>query len=99
MNLLDMIINKEIDCKKAEEILDDTIDKFHESRLNQAPQDELSMDKYEWTAISFGIDLCVLAEWRSQGWPTKCKKCSKEIDYKEFGWKIEDNELICVKCK
>lgn len=99
MNLLDMIVMEEVDCKKAEEILDYTIDKYHESKLLKSPQVELSIDKYEWTAIGFGIDLCVLAKWRSQGWPSKCINCNIEIDYKKFGWKIDGNKLVCVKCR
>lgn len=98
IDILSKINNNDLNGERAEEVLDKTLDKFHADELEHAPQKELCLNKYEWTAISFGIDLIVLAQWRKEGWPTKCKNCGKKIDYKKFGWKIKENHLTCICC-
>lgn len=98
IDILNSINSNEISINEAENLLEATIDKFHDNELEHTPQKELGLDKYEWTAIGFGIDLYVLAQWRKKGWPTSCENCCIEIDYKNFGWKIKDNKLICIKC-
>ncbi len=98
INILDSIIEKKLSINEADDILEEIIDKFHDGELETIPQEELCLDKFEWTAIGFGIYLSVLAGWRKEGWPTKCSKCKKMINYREFGWKIVNDELVCIKC-
>ena len=99
IDILEKIINCEISANEAEELLELIVDKFHNDEIKNTPQEELMLDRYEWTAIGFGIDLKVLATWREKGWPSECKTCGKIINYKEFGWRIVQNELVCIKCK
>lgn len=98
INLLDNIIINKMSVEEADEVLEKIIDKFHEDELQTIPQQELCMDTFEWTAIAYGIDLKILGIWRRDGWPSTCEKCGKSINYKEFGWKIVDDKLVCIKC-
>jgi len=98
INILDSMIEKRISINEADDILEEILDKFHDGELDATPQEELCLDKFEWTAIGFGVDLSVLASWRKGGWPTKCNNCGKAINYREFGWKIVNDELVCIKC-
>lgn len=98
IDILEKIICGEISAEEAETLLELIIDKFHNDEIETTPQEELMLDKYEWTAIGFGIELQILANWRQKGWPSQCKTCGKKKNYKDFGWRIVQNEFVCIKC-
>lgn len=98
IDILDELLTDKLTLEDAENLLEDTVDKYHDDVLGVTPEDFLKLDKYEWTAVGFGINLCVLARWRKDGWPEVCKNCGNKRDYKQFGWKIQNNTLVCVKC-
>ena len=98
IDILNKIISGDISIQDAEQIMDEVINKFHCDQIDLYPQDEMCLNNYEWTAIGFGISLEVLAKWRKNGWPNKCANCGKKIDYKQYGWRIVKNKLMCIKC-
>lgn len=98
IDVLRLLASREITIEQAQDTFSETIDKFHAGELAGMPQDELGLDRYEWTAVCQGISWAVLAEWRQHGWPTECAHCHKPIDYKKFGWMIRGNQLYCVRC-
>lgn len=98
IDILCKINNQEIDEEKACEIFDDIVEKFHEGVLNDEPKEILKLDIFEYTAVSYGVDFTILAQWRYKGWPNSCSRCNKEIDYKKGGWIVVDNHLTGINC-
>lgn len=98
INILEMIINGELTEEKAYDILDETIEKYHNDELIAEPSTELLLDNYEWTAIAYGVSLSILAKWRQYGWPKNCSVCRKEINHKKGGWIIKEDRLIGLYC-
>ncbi|GIQ71121.1 hypothetical protein DUZ99_19900 [Xylanibacillus composti] len=97
-DILQKLIDNEITVDQAHDILDQTIDDFHDGKLAQEIHEALHLDNYEWTAICHSINLGVLAEWRQSGWPGSCSQCGTEIDYKKYGWTIKNNQLKGLNC-
>lgn len=98
IDILNKIIFGEISKQDAEQVFDDIMDRFHSGLLKNDPQDEMCLNNHEWTAVAYGVDLDVLANWRKNGWPRTCINCNRSIDYKNYGWRIEQNGLKCFKC-
>jgi len=99
IDILKKINMGKITEEQAYEIYDDVQDKFDSGKIKNYPQNELYLDNYEWTAFSFGISFEVLANWRKNGWPSKCAICGKILNYRQYGWRIQENKLVCIKCE
>ncbi|GAB6982003.1 hypothetical protein [Prevotella dentasini] len=52
----------------------------------------LGMDEYEYTAYCQAAPLSVIAEWRYNGWPTRCCLTDRPLDYKEYHWFVTEYE-------
>lgn len=98
IDILTKLINEEISKEEAYQIFDEIVEKFHAGQIKNPPNEEMCMNNFEWTAVMFGIDLAVLADWRKGGWPKSCSNCNKTIDYTKFGWIIKANNLKCLEC-
>lgn len=98
IDILAILMNKEISEQKAYDIYDEVITKYHNGELQVEPRIELNLDEYEWTAFCHGISLKELAKWRDNGWPKYCARCGAKIDYKQYGWTIKENQLIGLNC-
>jgi len=97
-DILKDLYEGEISEDEAYDIMDEVVECFHTSDKDIVIPDELGLDIYEWTAICQALSLGVLARWRCEGWPTVCYKCGSPINYKEFGWIINNDQLKCLKC-
>ena len=98
IDILAGIISGEITDDSAYRLYDQIMDQFHHKMITNQPREELGLDKYEWTAFSFGANFNKLAEWRKYGWPKHCFSCNKQLNYKNFGWSVINGELICIDC-
>jgi hypothetical protein len=87
-----------ITVDQAYDKIDEIVDKFHEGEVEGELHLLLGMDNYEWTAKIHGLDLGILAQWRENGWPTTCSACGRQINYKNYGWTITNDELECLDC-
>lgn len=96
IDILKKIYEGEITGDQAYDIIDEVLDKHNKDELDD-PVEELNMNEYEWTAFGHGASLKVIAKWRYEGWPNRCK-CGKEFDYRNFGWIVEDDELVVLDC-
>lgn len=77
---------------------DDVLDAILDSRNAPDAETLLNLSRTEWTAHSQGALWTEIAKWRSDGWPTKCISCGREIHVGEFGWRIvERNDTSCLK--
>lgn len=97
-DILAEIINKEISGDQADDILEDMMGKFHSGEVEGEVNLLLGMDNFEWTAMCHALDLEVLAKWRKIGWPTECSYCHLPLNYKEYGWTIQDDRIHCLQC-
>lgn len=49
----------------------------------------MGMDNYEYTAYCQAAPLSVIAKWRYEGWPNKCCKTGRDINYKNYHWIVK----------
>ena len=98
IDLLKEINEYKISVDEAWDSIDYAIEKYDRGEVDSIPQ-ALGLDNYEWTAYAHGIHLKTLANWRRDGWPTKCGNCSKQINYKNYGWMIKNEKLVCIDCE
>ncbi|MGD6804646.1 hypothetical protein FZC79_08400 [Rossellomorea vietnamensis] len=99
-DLLYQVFYKNLSDEKAMELFDKTVEEFHESLLENDIASELKLSQEEYTAIVvWSVDIEALANFRYFGWPNSCIKCSKSLNVKEDGWKLDDeNNIRCVTC-
>ena len=51
------------------------------------------LTRVEYTAYCHGAGFDVLAEWRYNGWPSRCTKCKNPLPVlEEFGWFVVSEE-------
>lgn len=58
---------------------------------------------YEATAHASALDFDYICKLRYEGWPTKCHRCKKDLNYKNYGWKVIEDEhkekqLVHIVC-
>ena len=88
-----------ITVDEADVIFEEVVNKFHNGELEISIYEYVKFNEYEATADASGIDYGVLAGWRKNGWPTSCSGCGKLINYKKYGWIIDENdELKGLNC-
>jgi hypothetical protein len=78
---------------------------MHEGKISPYWWEVLGFSQYEVTAHAHGADIEGLLYLRYQGWPVSCSKCGQPIDYRQFGWRLTQEEgqppklmhLVCPK--
>jgi hypothetical protein len=50
----------------------------------------LMLSNQEWTAFGQGAPFRTLAQWRFEGWPTRCANCEKPITVENYGWLVRE---------
>lgn len=98
INILQKLINKEITEEQAYNIMEMVVENYHKGNLEEEPRIKMNFNNYEWTALCHGLSLSVLAEWHQKGWPDVCSYCGKTLDYKKYGWIIENNQIVGLNC-
>ncbi|ANU27066.1 hypothetical protein [Planococcus versutus] len=97
-DILAEIITKDITGDQAYELINTVVGKFHDGELDGELNFLLGMDNFEWAAFCHAMDLEVLAEWRRTGWPDVCSFCHSNLNFREYGWTIQDDRLRCLNC-
>lgn len=90
--------------EEAQEMLDRFLD--HPGEPGTADTQDVEtffgFSRLEWTAYGQGAQLSDIADWRKNGWPSRCKNCGGAIDVEKFGWfVVKSGGLITlrhVKC-
>ena len=98
IDLLNLLYSKKIDVDEAIDIVLAANDAYHNNENSLPYNEELMLDKYEWTAQGQGAQLNVIAKWRYEGWPRICAGCGCSIDYTKFGWFVKNNMLYHIHC-
>lgn len=74
------------------------LDSIVESEFSAEVMSLLNLTRYEWTAKAQGASWRALASWRYSGWPEKCARCGKNLNYLGFGWwVISEGEAQMLK--
>lgn len=73
-DLLKELYRKRITLREANKILGEAIDE------GGNPATRLNISKKEYKVFLNGMNFKTIAEWRYDGWPTRCMYCSKFVD-------------------
>jgi hypothetical protein len=98
IDLLKELYEKKITEDQAYDIFDEVVDRAHKGKLSHPINEEIKLDKYEWTASCHGIGFKTIAKWRYEGWPNTCPVCKKSINYKDYHWATKNNKLFHHEC-
>ena len=82
--------------KKAYEIYEKVTNEFHYGHLDIDPQQYLLLDDFEYTAFGNTASFGIIEKWRKEGWPEVCHRCDKKMNFKQYGWTIINDKLVCL---
>lgn len=85
-DILREVFEQRLTAEQADEFLAHVLDSPEAGKAESL----LMLTRPEWTAHGHGSTLEELARWRYRGWPTRCIRCSREIEIDKFGWKVVD---------
>ncbi|MEW6609070.1 MAG: hypothetical protein AB1414_16775 [bacterium] len=94
IDLLDLLGKGKITEEEAYDIFENTTKDWHDGKIKDMYDAEfLCFSQKEWTGFPAGLSS--IANWRKNGWPTKCYFCSKSLDTDQYGWMVfEDDEDV-----
>jgi hypothetical protein len=88
IDLLELLHNGRISTDEAYDLFDKVVNDYHRGKINIAWPEATGLNEYEASAKLQGATLEELEKLRYNGWPDKCCRCNKSIDYKSYGWMI-----------
>ena len=99
VDILKEIHENKITSDEGYDIIDETVDKFHDDKLTTTIEEELNLNKYEWAAYCYTASLETIVRWRYKGWPIACEHCGKPINYQKYYWIVREDKLKCLHCE
>jgi hypothetical protein len=86
MNLLEQMHDGGLSPAEAESIFDAWQERFHAGEVSTPWNEQFEFSEFEATAFLHGATLGDLVKLRYEGWPTKCRRCGRDINYRLYGW-------------